>query len=412
MASPFSSSIILSTSSKRSSNIFSSLNISKCNCLSSNVSSNSWTARASFRTFISASRSFPRPSRPSSNSRLLFPPFLLSEALKTPRKTLRSTSNVRLETFQNQRVLSISSVVATKNARHFAREPRPFAVRFASQFPPRVLQRFQRRFRPGRDGEVDQGPHAAFVLLLLIKGHVGITNDCDDELLLLLLLLLPPFSLFFFWALASSLFFFFFWRDTRQRGEGGHISLSITIVFTEDEKVALLKESRLLFVVVREHFFKAASPPRKKPRDPSTKKRKNVQRPTGLFFIKTTFTQTSSSFFPRPRRAQKKKRGRKRKRPFVRVFVFVFVFFGEREREREREREVSSFFFFSLFLFCGGEGETFDLFTSRRVSKDFERRRRRRMELPRGARPPPDEYFASEFNVINNDRGGEETARW
>ena len=27
------------------------------------------------------------------------------------------------------------------------------------------------------------------------------------------------------------------------------------------------------------------------------------------------------------------------------------------------------------------------------------------MELPRGARPPPDEYFASEFNVINNDRG-------
>mmetsp|Transcript_2758 Transcript_2758/g.8488 ORF Transcript_2758/g.8488 Transcript_2758/m.8488 type:complete len:104 (+) Transcript_2758:143-454(+) len=28
------------------------------------------------------------------------------------------------------------------------------------------------------------------------------------------------------------------------------------------------------------------------------------------------------------------------------------------------------------------------------------------MELPRGARPPPDEYFASEFNVINNDRGG------
>ena len=32
-------------------------------------------------------------------------------------------------------------------------------------------------------------------------------------------------------------------------------------------------------------------------------------------------------------------------------------------------------------------------------------RRRRRMELPRGARPPPDEYFASDFNVINNDRG-------
>ena len=121
-------------------------------------------------------------------------------------------------------------------------------------------------------------------------------------------------------------------------------------------------------------FLKLLLRHEKKPRDPSTKKRKNVQRPTGLFFIPATFTQTSSSLFSTPHAERKKKEEERtrRKRPFVRVFVFVFVFFGE--REREREREVSSFFFFfSLFLFCGGEGETFDLFTSRRVSKDFER---------------------------------------
>ena len=53
----FSSSTILSTSFKHSSNIFSSRNISKCSCFNSSFSSSSWNFRASFRMLVSASRS-------------------------------------------------------------------------------------------------------------------------------------------------------------------------------------------------------------------------------------------------------------------------------------------------------------------------------------------------------------------
>ena len=80
-------------------------------------------------------------------------------------------------------------------------------------------------------------------------------------------------------------------------------------------------------------------------------------------------------FFPRPTQSAKKKKKRGREgRDLLFVSLSSSSSSSERERERERrKREVSSFFFFfSLFLFCGG-GETFDLFTSRRVSKDFER---------------------------------------
>ena len=104
------------------------------------------------------------------------------------------------------------------------------------------------------------------------------------------------------------------------------------------------------------------------------RKKKNVQRPTGLFFIPATFTKTSSSLFSTPNAAQKKKKRGREGRDLLFDLLFVSLSSSSSERERERrKREVSSFFFFfSLFLFCGG-GETFDLFTSRRVSKDFER---------------------------------------
>ena len=107
------------------------------------------------------------------------------------------------------------------------------------------------------------------------------------------------------------------------------------------------------------------------------RKKKNVRRPIGLFFIPATFTKTSSSLFstPNAQRRKKRKRGREgRDLLFDLLFVSLSSSSSSSERERERrKREVSSFFFFfSLFLFCGG-GETFDLFTSRRVSKDFER---------------------------------------
>ena len=120
-------------------------------------------------------------------------------------------------------------------------------------------------------------------------------------------------------------------------------------------------------------FLKLLLRHEKKPRDPSTKKRKNVQRPTGLFFIPATFTKTSSSLFSTPNAAQKKKKRGREGRDLLFVSLSSSSSSSERERERERERCLHSSFFFSLFLFCGGEGETFDLFTSRRVSKDFER---------------------------------------
>lgn len=69
----------------------------------------------------------------------------------------------------------------------------------------------------------------------------------------------------------------------------------------------------------------------------------------------------------------------------------------------------SFFFFFSLFFFSAVE-ETFkDLFTEKGTVA-ASAKTREEMELPRGARPPPDEYFASEFNVINNGVGRRDEA--
>ena len=236
-------------------------------------------------------------------------------------------------------------------------------------------------------------------------------NDCDDELLLLLLLLLPPFSLFFFWALASSLFFFFF-GETQDKGERGvHISLSSTIVFTEDEKVALLKSRVLLFVVVREHFLKAASPPRKKatrPFDEKKKERSKTHRP--FLHSGDLYSNLFFPFFHAPRRAQKKRRREDEKEETFCSCLCLRLRLLRRERERERERDLHSFFF--LFFFSAVEKERRLTFLRLAASaKTLREKTTTTMELPRGARPPPDEYFASEFNVINNDRGGEETAR-
>ena len=94
------------------------------------------------------------------------------------------------------------------------------------------------------------------------------------------------------------------------------------------------------------------------------------------------------------------------RRPFVLVFfvVVVFFFFGERERERRKRGVFFILLFFSLFFFSAVE-ETFkDLFTEKGTVA-ASAKTREEMELPRGARPPPDEYFASEFNVINNNNG-------
>ena len=154
-------------------------------------------------------------------------------------------------------------------------------------------------------------------------------------------------------------------------------------------------------------FLKRFSATKKSPPRPFDEKKERKRTPFSSF--RRPLLKPLLPFCPRPTRSAEKKRKRGREGRdllFDLLFVSLSSSSSERERERERrkrERCLHSSFFFSLFLFCGG-GETCDLFTSRRVSKDFERRRRR-MELPRGARPPPDEYFASDFNVINNDRG-------
>mmetsp|Transcript_5576 Transcript_5576/g.16239 ORF Transcript_5576/g.16239 Transcript_5576/m.16239 type:complete len:248 (-) Transcript_5576:836-1579(-) len=195
MASPFSSSIILSTSSKRSSNIFSSLNISKCNCLSSNVSSNSWTARASFRTFISASRSFSAS---------------FSPVLELP-SSLPSFSSLRSSKNSSQN----ASVDFKRSSRNFSK-PKEFSPSLpSSRQKLRVTSRASLARSPfdsrpsflhayssvSSDVSAPDGTERSIrdpTLLLFFffssKAMCGITNDCDDELLLLLLLLSLSFA--------------------------------------------------------------------------------------------------------------------------------------------------------------------------------------------------------------------------
>ena len=118
-------------------------------------------------------------------------------------------------------------------------------------------------------------------------------------------------------------------------------------------------------------FLKRFSATKKSPPRPFDEKKERKRTPFSSF--RRPLLKPLLPFCPRPTRSAEKKRKRGREGRDLLFDLLFASLSSSSSSERKRERCLHSFFFFfSLFLFCGG-GETCDLFTSRRVSKDFER---------------------------------------